>query len=166
LHLSVPTPGGPTGILGPVVQISAFPVFNIGKQLMLRHTVAAQPVSDENAGHILQALRQAPDETLCCFGIAVALHQDIEYDPILVNGAPQESAARPGSVAKFTFEWPFVTLCIPNSERKQTLQQNPQCSHALMAPSERPCFETSLPTNLWRAHHGAFSFVRTSIYAR
>jgi hypothetical protein len=36
-------------ILGPVVQIAALPVFNIGKQLALRHTVAAQLVGDENA---------------------------------------------------------------------------------------------------------------------
>ena len=77
-------------ILGPVVQISALPVFNIGKQLTLRHTVAAQLVGDENARHILQTLRQTPEETLCCPRVAAALHQDIEYDPVLVNGAPQE----------------------------------------------------------------------------
>ena len=65
-------------------------MFNIGKQFTLCHTVAAQLVGDEDARRILQALRQAPEETLCCPRIAAALHQDIEYDPVLINGAPQE----------------------------------------------------------------------------
>jgi hypothetical protein len=37
-----------------------------------------------------QALQQALEETLRCTRIAAALHQDIEDDPVLVNGAPQE----------------------------------------------------------------------------
>ena len=47
-------------------------------------------MSDENTRHILQALQQALEETLRRARIAAALHQDIEYDPVLVNGAPQE----------------------------------------------------------------------------
>ena len=65
-------------------------MFNIGKQLTLCHAVAARLVSDENTRHILQALQQALEETLRRTRIAAALHQAIEYDPVLVNGAPQE----------------------------------------------------------------------------
>lgn len=64
-------------------------MFNIGKQLTLRHTVAAQFVGDENARYILQALQQALEETLRRPRIAAALHQDIEHDAVLVNGTPQ-----------------------------------------------------------------------------
>ena len=65
-------------ILGPVVQIAALPVFNIGKQRTLRRT-----------------------------RIAAALHQDIEYDPILVNGAPQEVQHAPDPNEHF-IKVPFV----------------------------------------------------------
>jgi hypothetical protein len=62
---------------------------DLGQELTLRYAVAGQLVSDEDARRILQTLQQPLEEALCRSRIAVALHPDIEHDPILIDGAPK-----------------------------------------------------------------------------
>jgi hypothetical protein len=41
LHLTLSTPCGTMRVLGPIVQISALPVFNLWKELAMGHAVAS-----------------------------------------------------------------------------------------------------------------------------
>ena len=38
---------------------------------------------------ISKAFQQPSEETLCCFGILLWLNEDVEYNAILIHGAPQ-----------------------------------------------------------------------------
>jgi hypothetical protein len=88
LHLSFPASGWSMRVLGPIVQVAALPVLDLRQQRALRHAIAAQFVGDEHARNILQTLQQPLEEALRLPDIAVALHQDIEHDAILIDGAP------------------------------------------------------------------------------
>jgi hypothetical protein len=64
LHLPFSSAGEPVRILGPLVQIPARSVPNIGKEVALRDAVAAQAICDEMAWLVLKPVQQAPEETL------------------------------------------------------------------------------------------------------
>src|SRR5918911_1500001 len=76
-------------ILGPVVQIPMLPVLDPGHQLPLGRAVTRQLVRDQNARrpHLLlqQLAKQAPGGPL----VSPTLDQDVEHDPMLVDGPPQ-----------------------------------------------------------------------------
>ncbi len=76
-------------VLGPIVQIAALPVFDIRQQRALRHAIAAEFVGDDDARNILETLQRPLEEALRRPGIAAALHQDIEHDANLIDGAPE-----------------------------------------------------------------------------
>src|SRR5208282_5282075 len=69
--------------------MSALPVFDIRKQLTFRHTVAPQLVGHDHPRHIVQTLQQASEEALGCCPVAAFLHEDVEYNAILIHGAPK-----------------------------------------------------------------------------
>src|SRR4051812_1688995 len=64
-------------------------MFNAGHNLALRRTVASQLVGDEHTRRVAQAFQQFAEEPLGGFGIAPALHQDVEDVPILTDCPPQ-----------------------------------------------------------------------------
>ena len=74
---------------GAVVQVFALPVFDMGQDLALRCRVALELVGYDHPRRILKPLQQLAKEPLSSFGIAPALHQDVEHDPVLVNGTPE-----------------------------------------------------------------------------
>jgi hypothetical protein len=51
-----------TRVLGSVVQISALPMLNLGKELPARHTAASQFVGHDYARYILKAFQQPSKE--------------------------------------------------------------------------------------------------------
>jgi hypothetical protein len=53
------------------------------------HAVASQLVGHDHPRHILQTLEQAPEETPGGCGIAPHLNEDVEYNTLLIYGAPQ-----------------------------------------------------------------------------
>jgi len=89
LHLPFPASGWSVRVLGAIVEVAALAVLDIRQQFELRHTVAPKLVGYEDARHILQTLQQPLEETLCRRGVAAALHQDVEHDPVLIDGAPK-----------------------------------------------------------------------------
>ncbi len=89
LHLPFPAAGWSMRVLGPIVQIAALPVFDIRQQRALRHAIAAEFVGDDDARNILETLQRPLEEALRRPGIAAALHQDIEHDANLIDGAPE-----------------------------------------------------------------------------
>jgi hypothetical protein len=89
LHLPLSPAGWSMRILRAIVEVVALPMLHIRQQLSLCHAVASQLVGDQDARHILQTLQQPPEEALRRPGVAAALHQDIEHDAMLIDGAPQ-----------------------------------------------------------------------------
>ncbi len=65
------------------------PVLDTGQELALRCGVAAQLVSYEHAGHVVQATEQLAEEPFGCIRIAPALDQDVEHVAVLVHRAPK-----------------------------------------------------------------------------
>ena len=62
---------------------------NLEKQLTMRDAIAAQLVGHDDAWLILQTLQQSLEKALCRIGITAWLNQDVEHNPILVDGAPE-----------------------------------------------------------------------------
>ena len=89
LHLPFSSPRWLMRVLCSIVRIAAFPVLDIRQKLALRDAVAAQLVGDEDARHILQTLQQPLEEALRRPGIAAGLDQNIKYDAVLIDGAPE-----------------------------------------------------------------------------
>jgi len=64
-------------------------MFDLRKDLALRHAVASQLIGHDHPRHILQALQQSAKEALGGFGIPPLLNENVEYDTILIHGAPE-----------------------------------------------------------------------------
>ena len=82
-------------ILRAIVEVAALPVLDIRQQLSLCHAVASKLVGGQDTRRILQTLQQLPKEALRRPGVAAALHQDIEHDAMLIDGAPQVAQLTP-----------------------------------------------------------------------
>ena len=64
-------------------------MLNLGKQLALGDAIAAQLVGHYDAWLILQTLQQLLEKALRGLGVTAWLNQDVEHNPILVDGAPE-----------------------------------------------------------------------------
>jgi hypothetical protein len=95
-------------ILGSVVQPFMLPVLNAGQQALLGSAVAGQLVGDHDTrwAHLFpeQLAQQAFSGRL----IAPALEQNLEHDPVLINGPP-EPVLHPGDLHRDLVQMPFVT---------------------------------------------------------
>lgn len=89
LHLPFSAPGRSMRVLSSIVQVAALPVLDIGQKFVLRHAVAPQLVGYEDARHILQTLQEPLKEAPCRPAITALLDQDVEHDPVLIDGAPE-----------------------------------------------------------------------------
>ena len=72
-----------------VVRISASSMFTSGQELALSHAIASQLVGHDHAWVILTGFQQTSEETLCSFGIAPRLNEDVENGAVLIHDAPQ-----------------------------------------------------------------------------
>ena len=75
-------------ILGLIVEVAALSVLDTGKQLTPSDAVAPQLVGHDHSRHILQALQKPPEEALRGVGIASGLNEDVERNPVLIDGTP------------------------------------------------------------------------------
>jgi hypothetical protein len=89
LHLPFPSSRWPVRVLGPIMQISALPMLDGGKQLTLSDAVAPQLVGHDHPRDILQTLQKPPEEALRGVPIAPGLNEDVENNAILIDGAPE-----------------------------------------------------------------------------
>src|SRR3954465_15134536 len=76
-------------ILGPVVQSFVPPMFDRGHHLVFRGAVARQLVRDHHTRHAGLPLQQLAKQALGGLLVAPALDQNVEHDPILVDGPPE-----------------------------------------------------------------------------
>jgi hypothetical protein len=76
-------------ILGAIVQVPARPMTHIGQDSSLSDAMAAQPVRDEASWLVPKAAQQLLEEPLGSGAISSLLHQNIQDDAMLIDGAPQ-----------------------------------------------------------------------------
>ena len=76
-------------ILGPIVQIPARTMPDIGQDRSLSDAIATQTVGDEPPRRVLQPTQQVLEETLGCGAIPPVLHQNVQHDAVLVHRTPQ-----------------------------------------------------------------------------
>ena len=76
-------------VLGTIVQTFMLSVFNTGHHDPLRGGIARQLIGDHHTRCDALLLEQLAEHAFGGFGIAPALHQNVEHDPVLVHGAPE-----------------------------------------------------------------------------
>ena len=76
-------------ILSPIVQVPAGPVSYIRQDRSLSNAVAAQAVRDEASWLVVKPSQQVLEEPLGRGAISPLLHQNIQHDAMLIDGAPQ-----------------------------------------------------------------------------
>jgi len=89
LHLTFSAPGQAMRVLRPVVEVTAFPVLDVGQDLALGRAVTPELVGHDHPRGILQAAEQLLDEALGGLRVAPALDEDVEHDAVLIHGAPE-----------------------------------------------------------------------------
>src|SRR5215813_7448585 len=72
-----------------VVQIPMLTMFDPRQDLALGRPIALQFIGDDDARHVGQPLEELAKELLCGLLVPSALHQDIQYVPLLINCPPQ-----------------------------------------------------------------------------
>ena len=94
---------------------------DIWKNRSMGDAITAQTVGDEAPGLVLQTLQQVLEEALGGFRIAPFLNQDIQYNTILINSAPEIvlHALDPNEhlvqVPFISWPWPASTQAIGES---------------------------------------------------
>ncbi len=106
-HASFPLPSRLMGILGAVVEVAVLPMFDAGEDLTLGRTVAPQLIGNDHPWRVAEALQQLAEECLGGFLAALALHQDIEPMPVLIDRPPQIVAFTPNG-EKHLIQMPFI----------------------------------------------------------
>src|SRR4051812_16167754 len=76
-------------VLGAAVQVATGPVLHLGRDIVVRNSVAAKTVGDEALWLVLQPSEQVLEEALRGCGIPAILDQDIEDKAVLIKGAPK-----------------------------------------------------------------------------
>jgi hypothetical protein len=62
---------------------------NLGQQIAMRRTIAPQAIGDDPPRLVLEARQQTLEEASGGRGIAPILDQDVEYDAVLIDCAPE-----------------------------------------------------------------------------
>src|SRR4051812_35756049 len=75
--------------LSAVVEVAALSVLYARQNVTLGSGVALELVGDDDPRGVLQALQQLAKEALGGFGVAPALHQDVEHVPVLIDRTPE-----------------------------------------------------------------------------
>src|ERR1700761_9645027 len=94
-------------VLGPVVQPLVLAVLNPRQDVLLGSGVAGQLIRDHDAVRAHLLLEQFAQEPLSRRFVASALNQDVEDEPVLIDGPP-EPVLHPGNFYHNLIKVPFV----------------------------------------------------------
>ncbi|EFH80779.1 hypothetical protein Krac_1400 [Ktedonobacter racemifer DSM 44963] len=72
-----------------IVQALVLPMFDARHDLPLGGCIAGEFVGDNDTRHVLESLQELAKELFGSFFVSSALHQNIEYFAMLVNGTPE-----------------------------------------------------------------------------
>ena len=81
--------GRVVGILRPVVEAFVLPVLDVGQDLTLGRSIAAELVGDQHAGRSPLLLQELAEQALGGLLVAPALDEDIENKALVVDRAPE-----------------------------------------------------------------------------
>src|SRR4051812_26215664 len=95
-------------ILRPVVEALVPPMLDRGHHLSLRGAVARQLVRDHHTRYAGLPLQQLAEQALGGLLVAPALDENVEHDPILIDGPPEPVLLSPDHQAHFV-EVPLVS---------------------------------------------------------
>ena len=76
-------------VLSSIIQIAVLAMLNVRQQRALRHAMAASLSVTSTCGTYCRPLQQPLEEALRSPGSAAILHQDVEHDPVLIDGTPE-----------------------------------------------------------------------------
>jgi len=106
-------------VLGAVVQALVLPMLNTRHHDPFRSGIAGQFIGDHHARCLAMLLEQLAQQALRRFGIATTLDQNVEYGPVLIDGAPEpmlpagdldhDLASRAGESHPRALPEPYVT---------------------------------------------------------
>ena len=74
-------------VLGTIVQTFMLPMLHARHHSSFRSGIAGQFVGDHHARCLAMLLEQLAQQALRRFGIATTLDQNVEYGPVLIDGA-------------------------------------------------------------------------------
>ena len=69
LHLPFASPRRLVRDLGPIVEVTALPMFDPGQDLPLGRTIAPEFIGDDHTGHVPQPLQQLLEKRLAAFAL-------------------------------------------------------------------------------------------------
>src|SRR4051812_49353934 len=107
LHDPLSSSGRLMGVFGPVIEALVAPMLDPGHDLPLGRGVALQLVGDKHTRCATVLLEELAEQTFGGLLVAPALDQNIENEPILVDGTP-EPMLPPGDADDDLIEVPFV----------------------------------------------------------
>src|SRR4051794_35250439 len=108
-HSPLPFTGWLMRVLCPVIQVPVLPMSDTGHHHSFCRGIAAQLIGDDHSWTTASVRPQQPAEELhCCESIAPRLHQNIDYDTILIDRSP-EVVGDAVDLEEHFIEMPFVT---------------------------------------------------------
>ena len=100
------------GVLGSIIQSLMLSVFHTLQDFLFSSPIAFQLIGDDHSGGKACWFQQFAKELLGSRCVASALHQDIEYCAVLVNGPPQVELLALNFDDHF-IQMPFITSLWP-----------------------------------------------------
>jgi hypothetical protein len=64
-------------------------MFDVRQDLAFGSAIGSESIGHDHPRDVTQTLQQFAEEALGRFRITAALHQTIEYIPVLINGSPE-----------------------------------------------------------------------------
>jgi hypothetical protein len=113
LHLPLSSSRASMRIFGPIVQIPARAMPNIGQDRSLSDATAAQAAGDEAPRLALQPMQRVFEEALGSGAIPTALQQNVQYDAVPIHRTPQPMQHAPDADEHF-IEMPSVSWLRPS----------------------------------------------------
>jgi hypothetical protein len=124
----------------PIVQAFVLAVLHTRQDLTFRRSIALQLIGDDHAWDVLQPFEQFAKKTFRGLLVALALNQDVEHIPILVDSSPQ------GMGFSMNFEKDFIQVpCVATTRAPPS-----QCIGVRL-----PTFQAPLTDRFIRDHNPA-----------
>ena len=98
---------------------------DIREDRSLSDAIAAQTIGDEASRFVLKPMQQVLEETLRGCAVPPVLHQYVQHDAMLVNGAPQIVQRAPNA-DEHLVQVPGVSRLRPSSAQPQSEDMVPQ----------------------------------------
>jgi hypothetical protein len=108
LHLPLSSSRGAMRVLSPVVQVPARPVSDVRQHRSLSNAIAPQAIRDQASWLVLHPVQQMLEEALGSGTVPPVLHQNVQHDAVLIDGAPQ-IVQHPADANEYLIQMPGIS---------------------------------------------------------